>query len=222
MTTFKNQIAPQWRRRLNRRIRIDDREILVFDGLFSREVQRRLYEFARSEPFRWNATDSSDPKFAHSVRWKLDIARGATRSTEFFSTVDSLVKDVTSASPLRVYDIYVNFNLYGEVHYPHIDGLGCITALYCANAQWNVLWQGETCFFENSEPAYVIVPKPGRLTVFDGGISHRGSPPARDCWEPRLNIVFKFAKSKEASKRIAYRRQRQMTPWHPTPIQRVC
>jgi len=168
---------------------VDQKEVLVFDGLFGVDTIVTMYEFLRTASFRWIARDSYE--HGHSVRWKLEFALEATQ-TAFFADVAALVNRVVAKGALRLEEIYANFNVFGEVHYPHIDSSQGVSVLYYANKEWEVPWQGETFFFEGGEPLFVVAPRPGRVILFDGSIAHRGTPPARDCYEPRLNVVFKY------------------------------
>ena len=206
MSTFKEQINGQSARHLTRRITAEKGEVLVFDGLFGRQIHETFYKFLRtSGGFRWIASDA--PERDIGLKWQLHLSDKAVQ-LPFFAGVASLVKDVTDdPPPLR--EVYANFNLYGEVFRPHVDAVNGITALYCANIEWSDRWQGETVFYEGGEPAYVVLPRPGRLTLFDGGLIHRGSPPTRDCYEPRLNVVFKF---KAAARPAPKERRRSKKP----------
>ena len=185
-------------RGLTRRFSVGDGEVLVFDDLFAKRTQRLIYEHLRGSYFHWGALDSHAAAHAHAVRWRRNIDLAASK-LPFFSDVAELVHEL---APGFVLDrVYANFNLYGEAHYPHADAAHGATALYCANLVWNADWQGETLFYERGEPMYAVVPRPGRLIVFDANLRHRGSPPARDCFEPRINIAFKFQRTRTSKTR---------------------
>jgi len=196
-------------RGLTRRFTVGNGEVLVFDDLFAKRTQRLIYEHLRGAHFHWGALDSDAAAHAHAVRWRRNIDLAASR-LPFFSDVAELVHKL---APGFVLDrVYANFNLYGEVHYPHVDAAHGATVLYCANLVWNADWQGETLFYERGEPMYAVLPRPGRLIVFDASLRHRGSPPARDCFEPRINVAFKFQRVRTS--RIRAKRTRFV------PIQR--
>src|SRR5262249_42831200 len=186
-----------------------------FDRLFSPSTNALLYQFLRGQAFAWGGRDTNDAVHGHSIRWTLGIDRGAAK-LGFFSEVIDLVNGAVS-EPVNLLDIYANFNLYGEVHYAHADAARGVTALYCANLEWERDWQGETFFYDGDEPAHVVAPRPGRLVLFDAALSHRGSPPARDCWEPRLYVVFKFEPGNARRGRAQHRRRVRSAP----PLSRV-
>jgi hypothetical protein len=179
---------------LTRRFAVGNREVLVFDGLVPRPTARLLYEELRDTTFHWNARDSGAAEHRHSVRWKKAVAPEA-KELPFFGDVARLVERV-GRHPLVLDRIYVNYNLYGELHLPHVDAAFGITALYCANLEWRRDWQGETVFYDGDEPTHVVLPRPGRVLLFDAALRHRGSPPSRDCYEPRINIAFKFQRAR--------------------------
>src|SRR5215467_1959830 len=129
MTTFKTSIDRTWDRRLTRRIDIGERQVLVFDRLFSPSTNALLYQFLRGQAFVWGGRDTNDAVHGHSIRWTLGIDRGAAK-LGFFSEVIDLVNGAVS-EPVNLLDIYANFNLYGEVHYAHADAARGVTALYC-------------------------------------------------------------------------------------------
>ena len=75
----------------------------------------------------------------------------------------------------------------------HIDPPGGITALYYANPEWKEQWLGETIFYdEQRQPVHAVGVKPGRLALFHSDILHPAGVPSRECFEPRLSVVFTF------------------------------
>lgn len=54
-------------------------------------------------------------------------------------------------------------------------------------------WGGETLFFDSGMDAQVAVtPRPGRLVLFGGSLTHVGRPPNRICCAPRYTLAFKL------------------------------
>jgi SM-20-related protein len=196
---------------VTRRIPIGDKEVLVVDGFVSKRTQILLYDTLRRATFGWVARDSAKPEHFHGVRWRMDLPSRAAK-LPFFRDVSTLIRDLALEPPV-LQRVYANFNLYGEVHFPHEDGPRGITALYCVNPVWPTRWQGETFFFEGSEPSHVVVPRPGRLILFDASITHRGSPPSRDCFEPRINIAFKFGYGVTRGQKRASRHASERETW---------
>ena len=68
-----------------------------------------------------------------------------------------------------------------------------LTALAYVCDGWDIEWGGETLFFDAAqEIACAVTPRPGRLVIFDGGITHVGRPPNRICYQPRYTLAIKF------------------------------
>ena len=87
---------------------------------------------------------------------------------------------------------YINAHTYGTDGMIHHDD-GDYTAIYYPVSDWNVEWEGGTCFYNKDQTdvihynAYV----PNRLVIFDAKIPHRAMPLARECHKLRSVVVFK-------------------------------
>lgn len=87
---------------------------------------------------------------------------------------------------------------YSNAHTHGIDGLihrddGDYTAIYYPCSNWDVEWEGGTCFY-NEEKNDVIAYsayRHNRLVIFNADIPHRAMPITRDCYRLRAVIVFK-------------------------------
>lgn len=78
-------------------------------------------------------------------------------------------------------------------HTDALPGQKGLTALWYIAPEWNVEWGGETLFYDSGLDAVAVVtPRPGRLVVFDGSITHVGRPPNRICYVPRYTLAFKL------------------------------
>ena len=66
-----------------------------------------------------------------------------------------------------------------------------ISWIYYVNKDWRDEWGGPTIVELNGEMIEVI-PKPGRVCLFKGNLSHRGSPPNGDTYRGmRATLVYK-------------------------------
>ena len=87
---------------------------------------------------------------------------------------------------------YINAHTYGVDGRIHRDD-GDYTAIYYPLSEWNVEWEGGTCFYNKDQTdvihynAYV----PNRLVVFDAKMKHRAMPVTRECYKLRPVVVFK-------------------------------
>jgi SM-20-related protein len=183
-----------------RQIIIDGKKIVVIDGLFDPVDISETYQILRKTKYVWRMVESKAIK--HTIRWGHDFSG---RELSDLGIVDTIVDQVNSyfdTTELLPYRVYANFSTHGEMFYGHVDsGPGGLTAIYYANMEWDRAWHGETVFYNSQgEPLHVVAPKPGRLVIFHGDIPHRASSPSRECYEPRLNIAFKFLPSREMSR----------------------
>jgi len=73
------------------------------------------------------------------------------------------------------------------------DGEYSPTILVYCNNEWNYNWGGETVFFdENLDVKKAVLPKPGRVVVFDGRIPHTARPPVSIFEGNRYILTFKY------------------------------
>ncbi len=88
---------------------------------------------------------------------------------------------------LKLYRQYVNLFLPNERPYFHEDGRGT-TCLFYFNQNYSLDEGGETQFYLNDTITGVL-PKPGRLVIFDGEILHRATSFRSN---PRITVALKF------------------------------
>jgi len=75
------------------------------------------------------------------------------------------------------------------------------TIILYLNKLWNADWGGETSLFDtHREIAKSVLPKYGRMLIFDGQIEHASRPLSRLCGELRKVLVFKTYKSVQKNK----------------------
>lgn len=87
---------------------------------------------------------------------------------------------------------YANAHTYGVEGLIHKDD-GDFTALFYPFSEWNIEWEGGTCFY-NKEKTDVLAYCPyvhNRLVVFNANTPHRAMPVTRDCYRLRAVVVFK-------------------------------
>jgi SM-20-related protein len=77
---------------------------------------------------------------------------------------------------------------------PDIKGFNNITAIIYGNDNWDANWGSETVFFDktgsDAEIIKSILPKPGRLVLFDAGIPHTGRVPSSAFPNYRYSLVY--------------------------------
>ena len=94
--------------------------------------------------------------------------------------------------------IMINAYKYSDVLSIHddgvINGFNNITAIIYGNDTWDANWGSETVFFDkigsDAEIIKSILPKPGRLVLFDANIPHTGRVPSSMFPNYRYSLVY--------------------------------
>ncbi|MGH8126255.1 MAG: 2OG-Fe(II) oxygenase [Rhodanobacteraceae bacterium] len=179
---------------LTRSLQVEGRPIRVYDGLVALPHIKQLTEaffgasFVRDEVAR---TDTG--QFRH---WALNIPLETAAKLAVYQPTLGAVRDFEDADEYRIYRCYCNHAAYGDMLFTHTDakpGRKGLTALWYIAPEWNVEWGGETLFYNKDQDAEAVVtPRPGRLVIFDGAITHVGRPPNRVCYAPRYTLALKL------------------------------
>lgn len=95
---------------------------------------------------------------------------------------------------------YVNGYTFGTDAYAHKDDSWYIkkygdvnskTIIIYLNDKWHIDWAGETVLFEDNEIEKSVLPKFGRMLIFDSQKLHAARPLSRTCPVLRSVLVFK-------------------------------
>lgn len=178
----------------NRICAVDGRPIRVYDGLLDQQDIFRLT--AAMEQNAFTRSEVARPETANFRHWALKIPLDAAQRLPFYQPTRDAVREFDPEHEYEVYRCYCNHASFGEMLFTHTDcvpGGTELTCLWYITPEWNVEWGGETMFFNSQMDAEVAVsPKPGRLVVFDGNITHAGRPPNRICYAPRYTLALKL------------------------------
>lgn len=172
---------------------IDDRPLRVYDGHLP-DVGAYVQGLSGAA---FTRTEVARPDTAGYKHWASEIKIEAlARQPIFDITRRAVLGFMAPGSGYRPYRAYTNVAGYGDVLFTHTDCLPDqhdLTALWYLCEAWDIEWGGETVFFDAvDEIAASVLPKPGRLAIFDGAIKHAGRPPARICYQPRYTLAIKF------------------------------
>jgi SM-20-related protein len=187
-------LAPQ------RESTIDGRLVRVYDSLLPGvgEYVRGLSRagFTRTEVAR---PDTSE--FKH---WATEVKLPTLLQQPIFDLTLRAVNGFAGPDVrYRPYRAYTNASTFGDMLFTHTDCLPeqhDLTALWYLCDTWEPEWGGETLFYDkDDEIAFAVVPRPGRLVVFDGAIKHVGRPPSRICHATRFTFAIKFEPVRVAS-----------------------
>lgn len=164
-------------------------DILVFDGVISQESIGRTYASLRRGAFYWRAASNCAPS-----QWRRDLGH-VDAVKEVLGDIEELAVNVTGCA-CRLVDSLAQHHVFGHSHSNRVNGVprGHIAALYCANSEWDPLWNGELCY--NDTPrgtALLVAMRPGRIVLFDSRLSYTHLTLSRECWEPQLLITSHFA-----------------------------
>ena len=99
-------------------------------------------------------------------------------------------------SGARLLGVYANGQTFGQDSPIHRDNWGVesgATVLVFCNEYWPTCWGGELTFYDQRKENVIksILPKPGRVVIFDGRIPHAARSPSVDCDQLRMTIAFK-------------------------------
>jgi SM-20-related protein len=175
---------------VSRRIEVGTHRVVVVDGLFTDEAIAGVYRFLKTLPYSLRDYDSEDT--ADMRHWLSELPNGLAAGTPVLRECIKETEAQSAPSLLRPVRVHANLVTYGDTMFPHQDSDRGVTAIYYANPSWAEAWQGETVFYDGSEPVHTVAPRPGRLAIFDGAIFHRSGVPSRLCREPRITVAFKF------------------------------
>jgi len=94
--------------------------------------------------------------------------------------------------------VYINGYTYGTDAASHtdkgkmFDSVPMKTAVIYLNDEWNLDWGGETALFDEDEIIYSVLPKLGRVLLFDSDILHAARPLSRNFHGLRKILAFKY------------------------------
>ena len=184
-----------------RRQTIEGQEVRVYDGLLkAKEIQGLSVALDGSA---FTRSEFARPETANFRHWAVNIAMEHAVQLPVYQPTLAAAGEFSGHTSYKIYRCYCNHAAYGDMLFTHKDcapGAGELTALWFIAPEWNVEWGGETLFFDSSQDAQVAVsPRPGRLVLFDGSLTHVGRPPNRICYAPRYTLAFKLQPQSSAA-----------------------
>lgn len=92
--------------------------------------------------------------------------------------------------------VYANGQTCGQdspIHRDNRPGLAGRTVVVFCNSHWASAWGGELTFYSNDKTDVIksVLPRPGRIVIFNGEIPHSAKSPNMNCAELRLTLAFK-------------------------------
>lgn len=176
------------------RAQIEGKSLAVYDGLLDKPELEKLTGVMYKSGFTRN--EVARPDVAAFRHWASEIPVEALRQLPVWEPTRHALEQFNPGRRYDVYRSYVNANFYGDMLFTHTDclpGSDELTALWYLCTVWDHEWGGETLFFDSRNDARAVVsPRPGRLAIFNGNLTHAGRPPSRICVEPRFTLALKL------------------------------
>jgi hypothetical protein len=179
----------------HQKLLIDNKEIYIFDNIIGKREHRELAASIQELPFQRDQSDSPQSgriyqHYAAHLDLKAALKLGCVKETN--KLIDQFFP--TEKSKLR--QAYINRINFGDMSFTHEDcskESNDISAVYYLNEKWDVNWGGEIIFYENNGDAlFAVTPKPGRLVLFRGAITHKIGIPNRQCLISRISLALKY------------------------------
>ncbi|HEX9461902.1 MAG TPA: 2OG-Fe(II) oxygenase [Alphaproteobacteria bacterium] len=169
--------------------------IEVIDGAVPKQLVDTLDEIVRMPIWKHGVKSGTDDPFSFWFSMFADSEPGLEKfSAELYALWQYAKRQLIGQHRIEL--AYANGQTYGqsgEIH-TDTDKPGHKTVVYYANSYWQPNWHGETLFYspDKSEIVRAVMPKPGRLIVFDANTPHAGRDPSRLCPVMRVTVTFKL------------------------------
>jgi hypothetical protein len=177
---------------------LDGADIIVLDDVLSQGYRERLYSGTMSCGF--TKTESASERTDHIKHWAADhVHEGVVPSlyAECGLKSQELIDHYFPGETHQPRCVYTNSASYGDCLIPHADapdGSKNITALWFVCHEWERDWGGELVFYDAQQEARLAVsPRPFRVCLFRGALTHCGTAPRRICFAQRFTLVWKYA-----------------------------
>jgi len=193
----------------------DNLTIKIYDGLFNSNILESLFAYTENISWQFGSEYSNDDPFSMKF-WGCPIMTDndlfILQSEEIpdeISKCDRIIQDTWHIMNtqkefdhlnLNVHTIILNGVSYGQEGGIHVDHgsehpntkEGNYTAIIYLNREWTPSCQGETILYniEGTEIIKAIIPKPGRMLLFDSRIPHQARPPNRSIDDLRVTMAF--------------------------------
>ena len=133
-----------------------------------------------------------DWKIEHDVYNGVRVRSGLSADLQgsWVDRFGNVAEKFLTDKDLKISRAYINLFAPNEVCYPHTDGCHTTALFYC-NFNPQIEDCGETVFFKDDEIIKTVLPKTGRMVLFDGDILHSARPLNNDY---RYTVALKMVK----------------------------
>lgn len=171
-------------------------DVFVFDSAIDHEEAQQLYSEAAAASYR-RVEFSVTKEYRHSV---VDHPVSQFVQTAAGRAMQRLAAGCFPSSGLKVYRTYTNAMLSSDVSFVHrdvdvdSDGVNVTVLMYPIDGTWDPSWGGETVFLDSeSEIVLAVLPKPGRVVLFDSRVQHVGRVPSSLFRDFRFSLAMKLS-----------------------------
>jgi SM-20-related protein len=169
--------------------------IEVIDGAVPKDLVETLDQIVRMPIWKHGVKSAQEDPFSFWFSMFAENEAGLEKfSAELYALWQYAKRQLSGQHKMEL--AYANGQTYGqsgEIH-TDTDQPGHKTVVYYANSYWQPNWHGETIFYtpDKTEIVRAVMPKPGRIIVFDANTPHAGRDPSRLCPVMRVTVTFKL------------------------------
>ena len=161
--------------------------IIVYDDMFTHVENHHYYGIARNASYINNNVDTFDTAISPiEYKWVCRFTADYIQEVNLVEKYRERLSCLQKYRQIKVISQYINYSSADTLDLEHIDDASMekddhITFLHYACIEWHPNWYGETLFYNDklTEIEKAIIPRPGRVVVFDSRIRHSARPPSR-------------------------------------------
>jgi hypothetical protein len=176
---------------------IDGKRITVYDNIFTYQENLEIYQFICQQSFvRSNLDNTFDNNKDANIKWS-SLLRESNQISDLLAFKYFNLNEIKNKR-VEIIRQYINFSTPTTVDMVHVDSStvtpNAYTLVQYGNFIWNYNWHGETVFynFDINEILFSVMPKPGRVVLFNSNIPHSARPPSALADYSRYTIATKI------------------------------
>lgn len=175
---------------------LDHNFIYSIDNFFDKkDIAENYFYFRDLVPWKFLGSGKNYNKWR---KFKYDLTFNNKIEKKFKTNTENILKNIKIFDLLKIERVYASASPYGTVNESHkdykTDSNGGITVMYYLNHDWDLSLGGETVFYDinNYDIQKSVIPKPGRVLIFDGLIEHCARDVTRNFNDLRMVLTFKY------------------------------
>jgi len=203
---------------------VGGRTAVVVDGAIPESERKRIADTyikltGRAATDGWHREKASDASLEHNAMAKnmpFDECDGAPLDA-IRALLPHFYDQCSPARPSWVTRCTIYAQSFADVDEAHEDrshdgDAFSVTAIWYPHERWHPHWGGETVFLSSSaggadaELVLPVLPKPGRLLLFDSEISHMAQPPTviAEPFAPPMTSKLQLASTRTTGNRFSF------------------